>query len=144
MRVLQYAIVTRPDISFVVDKVWQFLSNPLEDHWKVVKRILRYLQGIVSHGLLFNPANLSTHITITGFCDADWASDPDDRRFISWVCIFLSPNLVSWWAKKQTQVTRSSVEAEYRSMTPCYSRDSLASVFTAGTAHQASDSYCPV
>lgn len=111
---LQYATVTRPEISFV--EVCQFLSDPLEDHWKVVKRILRYLQSTVSHGLLLSPANLIAPITITGFCDADWASDPDDRRSTSEACIFLGPNLVSWWAKKQTPVATSSAEAEYRSL----------------------------
>jgi histone deacetylase 1/2 len=113
---LQYVTVTRPEISYSVNKVCQFLSSPLEDHWKAVKRILRYLQGTLHHGLLIQPAPLNTPLTLTGFCDADWASDPDDRRSTSGACIFLGPNLVSWWAKKQTLVARSSAEAEYRSL----------------------------
>lgn len=87
---LQYAIITLPIISFAVNKVCQFLFNPLEDHWKVVKRILRYLQGTINHGLLLASAGNITPITITGFCDADWASYPDDRRlasgaYLSWI-----------------------------------------------------------
>lgn len=109
--VLQYATITRPEISLAVNKVCQFLSNPFEDHRKAVKRILRYLQGTLNHGLHLASADNTTPITITGYCDADWVSDPDDRRFTSGSCIFLGPNLVSWRAKKQRWVTRSSTEA---------------------------------
>jgi histone deacetylase 1/2 len=114
---LQYATVTRPEISYLVNKVCQFLSSPLEEHWKEDKRILRYLQGTIHHGLLNKPAPTHEPLSLTGFCDADWASDPDDRRSTSGACIYLGPNLVSWWAKKQTLIARSSAEAEYRSLT---------------------------
>jgi histone deacetylase 1/2 len=113
---LQYATVTRPEISYLVNKVCQFLSSPLEEHWKAVKRILRYLQGTIHHGLLIKPAPTYEPLSLTGFCDADWASDPDDRRSTSGACIYLGPNLVSWWAKKQTLVARSSAKEEYRSL----------------------------
>lgn len=113
---LQYATLTRPEISFSVNKVCQFLSNPLEEHWKAVKRILRYLSGTKHHGLLIQPASLQQPLHLLGFCDADWASDPDDRRSTSSACVFLGPNLVSWWSKKQQLVARSSAEAEYRNM----------------------------
>jgi len=113
---LQYATVTRPEISYSVNKVCQFLSAPLEEHWKAVKHILRYLQGTLHHGLLLKPASTTVPLSLTGFCDADWASDPDDRRSTSGACIYLGPNLVNWWAKKQTLVARSSVKAEYRSL----------------------------
>jgi len=113
---LQYATVTRPKISYSVNKVCQFLSAPLEEHWKAVKRILRYLQGTLHHGLLLKPASTTVPLSLTGFCGADWASDPNDRRSTSGTCIYLGPNLVNWWAKKQTLVARSSAEAEYRSL----------------------------
>jgi histone deacetylase 1/2 len=108
---LQYATITRPEISYSVNKVCQFLSSPLEEHWKAVKRILRYLKGTLHHGLAISPAITGAPMSLTGFCDADWASDPDDRRSTSGACIYLGPNLVSWWAKKQTLVARSSAEA---------------------------------
>lgn len=112
---LQYATITRPDISFSVNKVCQFMSKPLETHWIAVKRILRYLKGTISHGLHLRPIQTSS-VNLFAYCDADWGSDPDDRRSTSGACVFLGSNLISWWAKKQPVISRSSTEAEYRSM----------------------------
>jgi histone deacetylase 1/2 len=113
---LQYATITRPELSYSVNKVCQFMSHPLEAHWTAVKRILRYLKGTIQHGLLLSPAVPSCTPTLKAFCDADWASDPDDRRSTSGAAIYFGPNLISWWSKKQPVVARSSTEAEYRSL----------------------------
>jgi histone deacetylase 1/2 len=48
---LQYLTHTRPDISFAVNKVCQFLSQPIDLHWEAVKRILRYIKGTLHTGL---------------------------------------------------------------------------------------------
>lgn len=89
------------------------MHQPLDSHWKAVKRILRYLRGTLQHGLLIRK---SSNLALTGFCDADWASDVDDRRSTSGSCMFLGPNLVSWSSKKQSVVSRSTTEAEYCSL----------------------------
>lgn len=112
---LQYATITRPDISFAVNKVCQFMSKPLDSHWVVVKRILRYLKGTISYGLHLKPT-LTAPVSLTAYSDADWGSDTDDRRSTSGACVFLGNNLVSWWAKKQAVVSRSSTAAEYRAV----------------------------
>ncbi|XP_019429706.1 PREDICTED: uncharacterized protein LOC109337236 [Lupinus angustifolius] len=113
---MQYATVTRPDLAFSVNKVCQFMSKPLLQHWSAVKRILRYLQGSSSLGLHIKPAVSSTPIAIMACCNADWASDLDDRKSISGACIFVGPNIVTWWSKKQQTISRSSTEAKYRSL----------------------------
>lgn len=94
---LQYATITRPEISYAVNRVCQFMHTPLESHWRTVKRNLRYLKGTLDFGLHLRR---STSLDLVGFCDADWASDPDDRRSTSGLCIYLGPNLVSWSSKK--------------------------------------------
>ncbi|XP_021831397.1 uncharacterized protein LOC110771407 [Prunus avium] len=110
---LQYVTLTRPELAFSVNKVCQFMYNPTTEHWTAVKRILRYLKHTLSHGLFLSksPSN-----GIQAFCDADWAGCPDDRRSTGGYVIYLGCNLVSWSAKKQPTVARSSTEAEYRSL----------------------------
>ena len=39
------SLATRPDISFAVNKLAQFLNNPSQAHWETAMRALRYLKG---------------------------------------------------------------------------------------------------
>ncbi|KAJ4801076.1 hypothetical protein LUZ62_052322 [Rhynchospora pubera] len=110
---LQYATITRPDLTFAVNKASQFVAAPTEKHWQLVKRILRYIRGTLHHGLIIKP---STDLSIHAYCDADWAGCPDDRRSTTGYAVYMGCNLISWSAKKQATVSRSSTEAEYRSL----------------------------
>lgn len=92
---LEYATITRPEISYAVNKACQFVSQPLQSHWVAVKRILRYLRCTLQHGLQLLPASPSSPIPITAFSNTDWGSDPDDRKSTSGSCLYLGPNLVS-------------------------------------------------
>lgn len=109
---LQYATLTRLDISYAVNKVSQFMHSPSTVHWGAVKRILRYLNGTLSHGLVLKP--VSTFV-LNAYSDADWAGSLDDRKSTSGFCVYLGPNILSWGSKKQATVSRSSTEAEFRS-----------------------------
>ncbi|KAG8484431.1 hypothetical protein CXB51_022868 [Gossypium anomalum] len=110
---LQYVVITRPDIAYAVNKVCQFMHQPQDIHFRAVKRILRYLHGTLDYGLVFTKAS---KLMLEGFSDASWGSDVDDRRSTSGYCVFLGGNPVSWSSKKQPVVSRSSAEAEYRSL----------------------------
>ena len=71
----------------------------------------------MSHVLLLQPTSIAKPLAFYAFCDADWASDVDDRRSTSGAAIFLGPNLISWWFCKQNVTARSNTETEYRNLT---------------------------
>jgi hypothetical protein len=104
---------TRPDIAYAVQQVYLHMHDPPDSHLTAMKRILRYLQGTPDYGLLRRLR--STDLAV--YTDADWDGCPDTRRSTSGYAVFLGDNLVSWSAKRQTVVSRSSAEAEYRAVT---------------------------
>jgi histone deacetylase 1/2 len=113
---LQYATLTRPDITLIT-KFVNLWHIHLDHIGKLSKEFLRYLKGTVSHGLLLRPSPSSPPFSLRAYSDVDWATDQDDRRSTSGSCIYFGSNLISWGSKKQHLVARSSTEAEYRSMT---------------------------
>lgn len=117
---LQYLTFTRPDIAYSVNSVCQFLHCPTTDHLIAAKRILRYIKGTLDHGICFrrgiDVVHNSHKLNLQAFCDADWAGDPNDRKSTTGFVILLNQSPISWCSKKQTSVSRSSTEAEYRSM----------------------------
>lgn len=111
---IQYLTWTWPYLSFEVNLACQFMHNPREQHFQALKRILQYLKGTLNHGLWF--PNTSSSLTLKAYSDTDWAGCSWDRRSIGWFCIFLGLSLISWSAKKQHDVARSSTEEKYRSL----------------------------
>uniref|UniRef100_A0A2N9GLJ4 Reverse transcriptase Ty1/copia-type domain-containing protein n=1 Tax=Fagus sylvatica TaxID=28930 RepID=A0A2N9GLJ4_FAGSY len=85
---LHYLTFTRPDISFAVHQVCQYMAAPTTTHLSAAKRILRYIKGTLFHGIAFTPGLL----------------------------VYLGSNPITWSAKKQATVSRSSTESEYRAL----------------------------
>ena len=110
---LLYLNFTRPDITYGVQQLSQFVSAPRRSHWDVAMHLLCYLKGTSSCGI-FYPLGSSLFLQV--FSDADWASCTDTRRSLSCYCVFLALALISWRTKKQPMVSRSSAEVEYSSM----------------------------
>ncbi|KAG8487770.1 hypothetical protein CXB51_018003 [Gossypium anomalum] len=109
----QYAMISWPEIAYVVNKLCQFMHKPLDTHFKAMKIVLRYLAATSHYGLCFQPAK---RMVLTGFSDANWGLDIDDRRSTSGYCIYFGGSTVSWSSKKQQVVSRSNAEAEYHSL----------------------------
>ncbi|KAL8101713.1 hypothetical protein AgCh_033560 [Apium graveolens] len=110
---LIYLTHTRPDISFPVSVVSQFMHCLKEKHLESVYRILRYLKMTPGKGLF-----LGKHSDqgIEVYIDSDWAGSTIDRRSTSGYCTYVGGNLVTWRSKKQSVVARSSAEAKFRAI----------------------------
>jgi hypothetical protein len=96
------ASATKPDISFVVSKLSMFVSNPGDDHWHTLERVMRYLKGTANYGIHYsgNPKVLE------GYSDSNWISDADEIKATSGYAFTLRGGAVSWKSSKQTILTR--------------------------------------
>ncbi|GFS46627.1 hypothetical protein Acr_00g0103390 [Actinidia rufa] len=130
---LVYLTVTRPDISYVVHIISQYVSCPCSTQ----------LGRIVTHSAICSwyyssesPAFVYLELDILrAYVDANWDGDVSNRKSTSGFCVFLGDSLVSWKSKKQSVVVaRSTAEAEYRVHGSCYLRNYLASLALSSTS----------
>ncbi|XP_068476197.1 uncharacterized mitochondrial protein AtMg00810-like [Phaseolus vulgaris] len=108
---LMYLTNTRPDITFSVQQLSQFLAKPTIAHYNAAIIILRYFKGAPSLGLFFSS---TTFVPLKAFCDSDWDTCSDSRQSVTGFSAYLGNSLISWKSKKQGTISKSSCEAEYR------------------------------
>ncbi len=102
------ASATRLDISFVVSKFSRFVSNPEDDHWHALERVMRYLKGIMSYGIHY----AGYPKVLEGYSDSNWVSDADEIKATSRYMFTLGGDAVFWKNCKQIILTRSTMEVE--------------------------------
>ncbi|GAU27524.1 hypothetical protein TSUD_147180 [Trifolium subterraneum] len=94
---LIYLTITRPEITYSVHILSQFMQEPLQAHWEAAMRVLRYLKSSPGQGIILPKEN---NLELVGFCDSDWAACPLTRRSISGYLMKLGEAPVSWKTKK--------------------------------------------
>jgi len=91
IRKLLYMTNTRPDITFGVHLLSQFLQEPIIHHQQVIQHVLRYIKGNPAKGLFFSANN---KMQVKTFSDSDWTSCPETRQSTIGYYIFLGDSLI--------------------------------------------------
>ncbi|XP_055859045.1 uncharacterized protein LOC129921301 [Episyrphus balteatus] len=110
---LYLSTISRPDISFTINYLSRQVNNQKISHWKMIERVLRYLKGTTNFGIHFgNEAKLRA------YADSNYSGTEPDMISTSGILVYYSGPIV-WMAQKQSVVSISSAEAEYRSAASC-------------------------
>lgn len=110
---LNFLSHTRPNLSFAVQSLSQFMQSPCSRHYQAALHTLQYLCHDPGIGLFMSPASL---FQILAYCNSNWATCPESRRSVSGFFLSLGGSPISWKSKKQPVVSLSSAEGEYSSM----------------------------
>ena len=90
---LRYLTLTRPDLTYSVSYLRQFMSKPYSNHMTTAKRILRYVKGTTNYGLKYK---FDKECELIGYCDSDYDGDLNDRKSTSGLIFFLGSNQIAW------------------------------------------------
>ena len=90
----------------------QYMSAPKAKHWTAIKRVFRYLKGTRQYKLTYRGSPELLHNEINIYCDADWASD-SDQKSISGYVIIIAGGAIAWSSKKQNTVAPSTLKGKY-------------------------------
>lgn len=104
---------TRPDISFAVTSLNQFMNEPYENHLQTAHGFLSYPRNTIEKGLLFT---WNGDLSIEVYFDADYVSLVVDMRSTFGYFTFIGGSLITWYSEKHKVVARSSAEAKFHSM----------------------------
>ena len=112
------AVHTRPDIQYAVSTLSRFSSKFTEHHWKAVKHLLRYIQGSLSTGILFQNHPTPSY-ELRAYADADYATCSETRRSTTGYLFTLGGSVICWKSRRQNTVALSTTEAEYMALGDC-------------------------
>ena len=110
LKKLRYLPHTRPDLMFSIGLLSRFMENPLVEHLKNAKRVMRYVKGTLNYGLKYKRSNV---FELIGYSDNDYSGDHMDRKSTSGSVFFLGKNLITCSSQKHKIIALSSCEAEY-------------------------------
>ena len=102
---LNYLTIIRPDLSYYISILSQFLAKPCETHWKAAKQVLKYLKGMVDYGLLYTDVS---DVQFAGYSNSEWEVNPDDKKSTFGYAFNIGLGVISWSSKKQPTISLSS------------------------------------
>ena len=103
-------VCSRPDIAYIVGVLGRYKSNPGMTHWKVAKRVLRYLQRTKNYMLMYRKLE---ELEIIGYLDSDFAGCIDSKKSTSGYIYLLVGGAISWKSAKQALIASSTMTVEY-------------------------------
>src|SRR5260370_27457171 len=111
---LYVQIGTRPDISFAVSRLAQYVANPSPQHLHLATYVLSYLLGTADKCLCYDGANASG---LHGYSDSSLGDQTDDRHSTSSYVYMLMNGAISWSSRKQRTAAQNTTKAEYMAIT---------------------------
>jgi len=94
-------------------KISGVMAKPQLAHLKIAKRALRYLKGTMRWGLAYNK---SVQDHLVAYSDVNFAKDRDDGRCVTGFVALKAGGVVSWFARRQSKVTKSTYDAAYQAL----------------------------
>lgn len=103
---------TRPDIAYATHYLSRFFGSYNKLHMNAAKRILQYLKGTKSLGIMYTESEADRDV-VCAYVDADYGSDTTSRKSTSGVLFTHNNSPIVWMSKRQTCISLSSCQAEY-------------------------------
>ena len=101
---------TRPDISFAIGILGRYQCNPEIDHWRVAKKVLRYIKGTSDYMLKYRRSN---HLEAIGYSNSNFAGCVETRKSTFGYLFLLAEGAISWKSTKQYLIATFTMEIEF-------------------------------
>ena len=103
---LLYLTIARPDISFAIQNLSQFMHSPKQSHMEATTRVVKYIKQALRVGILMSSTVSSK---LHAYCDVDWGSCLTTIKSVSGYAVKIGDSLISWKSKKQSTISKRTV-----------------------------------
>jgi len=107
------AVATQPDISYAIERLSSYLDCYRPEHWEVAIRVLHYLKGTRTLGLVLGGSN---PVQLLGYSDSDYANCIETSCSIVGYCFSLGSGMISWCSRKGQTIVDSTCYAKYMAL----------------------------
>nr|GEW42699.1 ribonuclease H-like domain, reverse transcriptase, RNA-dependent DNA polymerase [Tanacetum cinerariifolium] len=111
---LRYLLHTRPDLSYSVILLSQFMQEPREQHMKAIRQVLRYIKGTLNFGINYYK---NAKCKLLGYSDSSYGINIKGGKGTTGIMFYFGNSPISWSSQKQPTVALSSCESEFMAAT---------------------------